>query len=120
MIILSAERSNLTVKENRVRTLSLMKKLRMFGYTFKVIRGNYRTIGETSIVVQSNNIGGLVYLSAMYNQDCILHVDDVNSRAMFCSALSSDIVGTWSKVSKDIALDSVGYSKIGLNYFTII
>ncbi len=114
IIIMSAERSNLSSEVNQHNTNALRHSLSVLGLYFETVKGIYKGVSEDSFMVMgvqsSSMLERLEGLAALFNQESILVVDQ-HSNA-FLRFMDGGVVG----IGKFGQVDSID----GLDAYTIL
>lgn len=114
IVILSAERSNKTAAENRVRTARMAWGLRYMCY-FKDIEkvtdalGMYEGVSEAAYVVHCSNIASVLYMADLareYKQDSILvlsasTLEGRSAELVYLNGCRSENLGSFKKAPAD-------------------
>jgi hypothetical protein len=124
MIILSAERKELTREENRDRTFELRNALYIDENQFTVGKGCYEGHVETSFLIKADakDIHNFCLCGQVYNQDTILFVDDLfgglnNAYLVNVKTEACKYIGDYTEVSETEAKASVAWTFVGGKYY---
>ena len=112
IVLISAERPNITEVGNYKRTLDLRQDLINGDFGFKVVNGHYKGRSEISYaVVCLNNeaLEELISLSDKYGQDCILYRDE-NDNARLESLTGTEYLGKMVQATEYTATESDNYT----------
>lgn len=112
-VILSAERKGYSPEFNQERTWSMWKELQQMDFEAVECDGWYEGCVEDSFAIptDSTHIETLHELANDYDQSCILVIEQETKKCYFIyNDASVEEAGTWCKVSKKEAYESVGYS----------
>jgi hypothetical protein len=124
-VLISAERSNLTERENVYRTAEMRELLGSMGLGFKEVRGVYRGVHEASFVVIGQEVvSRMLELAAKFNQESILVIDP--ARTAYLAYLRGGKVnefyleGVMQQIPKEKALQLPAYTQDGDTYYAVI
>lgn len=110
IILISAERSNLSSEVNQHNTESMRNILSSLGLYFESVKGMYKGTEEHSFMIFGigyKMLERLVNLGAMYNQESILSIDlDRQARLVYLATDEVVHLGTFSEVSSTEGLDA--------------
>ena len=115
VVILSAEREELSGGENARRTLGLESVLEGAGLTFKPAKGFYKGSKENSFVViipSQAHIEGLLKLAKSFNQESILHQDSNQIARLLYADGRVEQLGKLVQVTKEVAQTLDGYTQM--------
>lgn len=115
---ISAERFNLSKKENDRRTETLRKNLDNRGLSYDDVVGMYDGVEEKSFRVWNFPEAEALALASHYAQESILVVDnDDNATVIFSDGNHRELLGKLREVSEVEARKHAGYSIIDGKYF---
>jgi hypothetical protein len=97
MIILSANKQDLTMSENMLRTQHLFNILNKQYVVLAKNIGSYLNEQEMSFTVDSNDINSLLEIAKLFNQESILHVNADNIATLHFTTGNSLILGTFEE-----------------------
>ena len=100
-VIISAELNTVSKAQNKAATKLLKDWLVEHNYAFKQVIGCYMGASETSFVVCTptpREVLNLVRKAALFDQECILHVDGL-SNACLVNSEGSTPIGKFNEVS---------------------
>ena len=129
-VIFSVFQSRLSKADNMDNHKKVLKHLKDFGLSYKVVEGVYRGESELSILVpvinQVFDLATVEQLAHIYNQQSILFVDsDRNAELRFMGKafdenldqVRSKKLGKFIATTKGIATQCENYTKDGNNYY---
>ena len=124
-VIISAERFDKTVEENKKSHLELMTQLKKDKFLIKEIEGVYRGTSEKSILVILNkkwlftDLGYLKNYASIFDQESILFVDgDRNATLIFMKKpWLEEKLGKFIAVPKGVATQMSNYTFDGKDYY---
>lgn len=120
MILISAERKELTRCENQDRTDQLRYELDVSKLDFVECQGFFEGSLEHTFLVWSSDSDLFTEVGQIYGQDSILYVADGQPKAAYvvdCSSKNRVHIGVWTEVNEVEAKQSKGYTKIGNQYY---
>jgi hypothetical protein len=126
-VFISAFRSKFTWEENLERHNSMHADLMAAGYGYAncvgAVEGVFEGQLELSYYVRceySEDLEVLLLLASLYEQDCILIVDNDTKEAslVFDDLESPEFIGHFTEVDKEEA-QALDHSKIGSRYFIV-
>lgn len=105
--IISAERFNLSVEDNKARTLGLVKEMLSLGLSFTAVNGVYKGTAEQSFLVFTSGMpdGWIMATMRRLNQESILAVGDHMDATLVYADGSIESLGTFQ--GHDGALDAL-------------
>ncbi len=112
VIIFSAELSNLTPRENAVRTAEVRERLDTYGILYREVEGHYKGNKETSFVVANTpQTYEDVYVIALldFDQECIL-LRGEDDKTYLMNRGSAEYIGKFTQVPEDIAVQQGDYT----------
>lgn len=123
-VIISAERSTNTIKENKKNHLDLWLQLKRDGFSIKEVKGVYKGTVEKSIIVILNQRWLAVELAtfknyaAIFDQESILFVDEErNASLIFPKQVEAEKLGKFIAVTKGIATQMSNYTFDGKDHY---
>lgn len=122
VVILSAELSSLSKKENERRSELLNDMLVELNFSFNPALGVYKGVGESSFVVLINDGADLETLKNFafksFNQESILHQDANQEAFLIYQNRTMERLGRLEQISKDEAEKLVAYTEMNGKYYT--
>ena len=105
--IVSAERFNLSVEDNKARTLGLVKEMLRLGLSFTAVKGVYKGTAEQSFIVDAHGMpdGWIMATMRGLDQESILAVGDNMDANLVYADGSIESIGTFQR--HDGALDAL-------------
>lgn len=97
--IISAERFNLSVEDNKARTLGLVKEMLRLGLGFTSVKGVYKGTAEQSFIVYANGLpkGWIMAIMRGLDQESILSVGDNMDANLVYADGSIESIGTFQR-----------------------
>ena len=131
LVVLSAERAELSDGENRDRTRQLFKSLEHAGAAFMPVEGRYEGMHESGFVVILNaafSLSHAIELAERYNQDSVRHLraaDHAGRRDATLIRLEGGgaaltNIGKWRAVPESEALRHDAYTKDLRGYYYVV
>lgn len=104
-VILSACIQKANKTENRARMVELTAALKERGFNPTSVKGCYKGVEESALVVNSESIGCLLKHARYWNQESILHVDDDLNAWLFPTegGTCESLLGRWTEVAESVA-----------------
>ena len=95
--IISAERFNLSVEDNNVRTFGLIKEMLRLGLSFTAVKGVYKGTAEKSFIVFAHGMpdGWIMATMRGLDQESILAVGDNMDASLVYADGSIESIGTF-------------------------
>jgi hypothetical protein len=95
--VLSAERDNLSSRDNLYRTHELEGILNELEIPYKIVEGHYNGLREDAFVVVGHGYEAIVSkLARDFDQECYLRVDE-NRQARLVFPQGSESIGKWQE-----------------------
>lgn len=114
--IISAERYNLTVEENKARTLAFVQEMLDLGLTFVAVQGVYKGTSEQSFIVNAHGMptGWIRRKMRELDQESILVIEKDNSATLVYADGAAESLGKFQRHRGSLdGLDA--YTKIAGN-----
>ena len=111
--IISAERFNLSVEDNKARTFDLVKEMLRLGLSFTAVKGVYKGTAEQSFIVFTHDMpeGWIMATMRRLDQESILVVEQDKGASLVYADGNTEYLGKFQR--HDGALD-------GLEAYTLI
>lgn len=97
--IISAERYDLTVEENKARTLAFVQEMLDLGLTFVAVRGVYKGTSEQSFIVNAYGMptGWIQHKMRELDQESILVIEQDNSATLVYADGAEEYLGKFQR-----------------------
>lgn len=110
--IFSAELTTNSETENRIATNLASKILDQNDITYKKIDGCYKDVTEQSFLVNAKHENVVMEIAQAANQESVLFVDSMsNATLYYMDGRKPEKLGKFSEVSRDEAIDNLGFSR---------
>lgn len=109
-IIISAESTNNSKKQNTINTDLLENELLSLDFDFKLVVGYWEGVSEFSFLVISEDIDLLKNIAKKYQQEAILFVNSCRKATVFYTAGGFDDIGQFNNISEYEAKNSENYT----------
>jgi hypothetical protein len=118
ILVFSAERSELSQRENALRTEEVVDVLQERGASFREVEGVFNRVKEASFIVNAQHEGLVRELCQAFGQDCYLHVDNDKSAILRYPDGSDAYIGMWTQTPHEPSGDYT-YDPITGKYYSI-
>lgn len=124
VVILSAERSELSFESNRQRSINLASCIEELGLRFREATGVYKGVEETSfvVIVRDNTEVDVLKDFAFKNfgQESILHQDSNQEAHLIYNDGKVERLGRLEQVSEEEALKQDSFTIMGNKFYTTV